>query len=183
MEHRIGFGKRLGAYLLDVILVCVAAFFLGSTIGGMLGVAAGGIAGSSGGSDTSPMAGAAIGGVIGAALGFILAAVLIGSVYFLVEGFTGYTLGKLILGIRIANEDGTQAAVPTLLGRYAIKNAGSLLRLLSVFTGMTALASIGGLAGLVVFVGCFLTLGAKRQALHDQIMKTAVFPKELVKAA
>ena len=183
MEHRIGFGKRLGAYLLDCVLVGVAAFFLGSTIGGMLGIAAGGIAGSSGNADTSPMTGAAIGGAIGAAVGFVIAAVLIGCVYFLVEGFTGFTLGKLILGIRIANADGTQAPLPTLLGRYAIKNAGSLLRVLSVFSGITALATLGSLAGLVVFIGCFLALGAKRQALHDQLMKTAVFPKELVKPA
>jgi hypothetical protein len=34
-----------------------------------------------------------------------------------------------------------------------------------------------------VFVGYFLALGAKRQALHDQIMHTAVYPKNLIRAA
>jgi uncharacterized RDD family membrane protein YckC len=32
-------------------------------------------------------------------------------------------------------------------------------------------------AGLVIFVGCFLVLGDKRQALHDLGAATAVFRK------
>lgn len=183
MENRIGFGKRLGAILLDCLIVGTGSFFLGSTIGGLLGVAAGGIAGAGGGGEESAATGAAIGGAIGAALGFVAAMALIWVIYFLMEGFTGFTLGKLILGIRIANQDGTQAAAGTLLGRYAIKNVGSLTSVAALLVGINLLATLGNVAGLVVFVGCFLALGAKKQALHDQIMKTAVYPKEFVKAA
>ena len=180
MDNRIGFGKRFGALLLDCVLIGVGAFFLGSTIGGLLGVAAGGGAASG---DQSAATSAAIGGAIGAAVGFVAAAALIGVVYFLVEGFTGFTLGKLILGIRVANEDGSQAPVGTLLGRYAIKNINYIMGVAAAITGIALLNTLGSVAGLVVFVGCFLALGAKKQALHDQIMHTAVFPKELVRAA
>lgn len=180
MDSRIGFGKRFGALLLDCLLIGVGSFFLGSTIGGLLGIAAGGMAGSG---DESAATSAAIGGAIGAAIGFVAAAALIGTVYFLIEGFTGFTLGKLMLGIRVANEDGSQAPVGTLLGRYAIKNINYILSVAAAVTGIGLLSTLGGIGGLIVFVGCFMALGAKKQALHDQIMHTAVFPKELVRAA
>lgn len=41
MENRIGFGRRLGAFLIDCVLVSVVAFFGGGTIGAMLGLGAG----------------------------------------------------------------------------------------------------------------------------------------------
>jgi uncharacterized RDD family membrane protein YckC len=180
MENRIGFGKRFGAMLLDVVLCSVAAFMLGSTIGAMLGVAAGGVMGATGdGASTD----AAVAGAIGAAVGFIAAFALIGTIYFAVEGFTGYTLGKLMLGIRIANEDGTQAPLGTLLGRFAIKNINTVMSLAALLLGIKILGTLGNVAGLVVFVGYFLALGAKRQTLHDQIMHTAVYPKNLIRAA
>jgi hypothetical protein len=43
------------------------------------------------------------------------------------------------------------------------------------------LATLGNLAGLIFFVGCFFTLGMKRQAFHDMIAKTAVYPKGAIK--
>ncbi|HET9707539.1 MAG TPA: RDD family protein, partial [Gemmatimonadales bacterium] len=120
-------------------------------------------------------------GLFGAIAGIILAAYLIVVVYFLFEGLTGYTLGKLILGIRIANDDGTAAGVGKLLYRYLLKNSGSFLALVALFTGVHALATLGNLAGLLIFVGCFFTLGMKRQAFHDMIAKTAVYPKGAIK--
>jgi hypothetical protein len=45
------------------------------------------------------------------------------------------------------------------------------------------LATLGNLGGLVIFVGCFFVLGMKRQAFHDMIMGTAVYPKGAIKAA
>ena len=178
MENRIGFGKRFGALLLDFVLCSVAAFFLGSTIGAMLGLGAAGVMGAGGDGAASD---AAVAGAIGAAVGFIAAFAVIGTVYFAIEGFTGFTLGKLMLGIRIANE--TQAPLGTLLGRYAIKNINSLASLAALLLGIKILGTLGSVAGLVIFIGCFLALGAKRQALHDQIMHTAVFPKNLIRAA
>ncbi len=185
MEQRIGFGKRLGAWALDCVFVAIIAVAGGSTIGGWLGAytgaAAMGAASAAAGAGDNAQAAAALGGIFGAIAGFILAATVIATIYFLFEGFTGYTLGKLMLGIRIANDDGTRAGVGKLLLRFLVKNSGSVLSLLAIFTATTALFQISRLAGLIIFVGCFFTLGVKRQAFHDMIAKTAVYPKGAIK--
>jgi uncharacterized RDD family membrane protein YckC len=184
MEQRIGFGKRLGALVLDFVLVCVLSWAGAATIGGMLGGLVGTSALSSLGAGDENAAGAAAAmGLFGAIAGMFIAFALIGTVYFLIEGFTGYTLGKLILGIRIANEDGSAAGVGTLLGRYAVKNCNLLLSIIALLTGVHVLLTLGRLGGLIVLVGCFFALGVKKQALHDMIMHTAVYPKGLIKAS
>lgn len=184
MEQRIGFGPRLGALLIDLVLVVILAVVLGGFIGGMFGAAAGaGGAALSTGTGSDAQSAAAMGGAIGAILGMALAGALIGCVYFLLEGFTGYTLGKLMLGMRIASADGTQAPVPKLLLRWVVKNNNFILSVLAAATGVRFLATLGTLGGLVIFIGCFLALGASKQALHDRICDTAVWPKKLVRAA
>lgn len=183
MEQRVGFGARLGALALDCILVVVVSWFGAGIVGGLLGgVAASAAARSMAAADSTAMGMAVMGGVLGAIIGVAIAFVVIGTVYFLVEGFTGFTLGKLILGIRVANADGTAAPVPTLLGRYALKNCYFVLSMLGVVTGVHVLGTLGLLGGLVIFVGCFFALGTAKQAFHDMIMKTAVYPRAAVKA-
>jgi uncharacterized RDD family membrane protein YckC len=184
MEQRVGFGPRLGAWLLDFVIVCVLAFLGGSTIGGLIGVTAG--AALSGAmanqADSLSAAGAAaLGGLFGGIVAFFIAAAVIGIVYFLIEGFTGYTLGKLMLGIRVASDDGTSAGVGKLLTRYAIKNCNILLTVLAALSGVTALRTLGNLGGLLIIVGCFFVLGMKKQAFHDMLAHTAVYPKGAIK--
>lgn len=185
MEQRIGFGKRLGALALDIVLCSILAVALGSTIGGWLGAYTGaaalGAASAAAGATNDAQAAAALGGAFGAIAGFAISITLIGLVYFLLEGFTGYTLGKFILGIRIASDDGTKAGVGKLLFRYLLKNSNMVLGLVALFSGVHALATLGNVAGLIIFVGCFFTLGVKRQAFHDMIAKTAVYPKGAIK--
>jgi uncharacterized RDD family membrane protein YckC len=184
MEQRIGFGPRLGALLIDCVLVGVLVAVLGGTIGGMFGAAAGGAgAAMSTGTGSDAQTAAAMGGMLGALAGMLIAAAVLTLAYFLIEGFTGYTLGKLMLGIRIGNADGTQAPVSRLLLRWAVKNNSFLLRVLAVATGVRLLATLGSLGGLVYFIGCFLALGASKQALHDRICDTAVWPKKMIKPA
>lgn len=182
MEQRVGFGPRLGAWLLDCVIVIVLAFFGGGTIGAMIGVTAGAALGGAMASQADSLAGAAaLGGLFGGLVAFFIAAAVIGIVYFLIEGFTGYTLGKLILGIRVASDDGTAAGVGKLLTRFAIKNCNFLLTVLAVLTGVTALKTLGNLGGLLIFVGCFFVLGMKKQAFHDMLAHTAVYPKGAIK--
>jgi uncharacterized RDD family membrane protein YckC len=185
MEQRIGFGMRLGAYLIDLVIVCVLSFVGGTFVAGMLGIA-GSTALSDAALNTSAdslaVGMAAVGGMLGAVIGFVAAIALIGVVYFLIEGFTGYTLGKLILGIRVANADGTKAGIGTLLGRFALKRIDLIFMLAAVVTTTWSLLRVGQLAGLIMFIGCFFVLGVKKQAFHDMIMKTAVYPKAAIKA-
>jgi uncharacterized RDD family membrane protein YckC len=187
MEQRVGFGKRLGAYLIDCVLVIIAAVVLGPIIGGMFGAAAGGaMSGALGGmsADSASAAAAMLtGGIVGAVLGALVAMAVIGLVYFIVEGFTGWTFGKLMLGIQVANADGTRASIGTLMFRYALKNSNFVLRIVALTTSVAFFNTLGTLCGLAVFVGCFFVLGTAHQAFHDMIAKTAVYPRSAVRAA
>src|SRR5260221_2574976 len=134
MEQRIGFGLRLGALALDIVLCGIIAFVAGGTIGGWLGAytgaaALGSASVATGSAADNAQAAAMFGGALGAIAGFALAFGLICVVYFLLEGFTGYTLGKFILGIRIASDDRTAAGVRKLLYRHLVTNSSSVTRL------------------------------------------------------
>jgi len=174
VENRIGFGMRLGAFLIDCVLVAIVAFLGGSTIGGMLGASAG-AAMSSG--DADPMKGMAMGGIVGAFIGTLVGLAVVSVIYNLLEGFTGWTIGKLLLGIQIGNQSGTRASMGQLLGRYALKNCNFLLTFLAVLTGVSLLRTLGVLGGLAIFIGCFFVIGAAHQAFHDMIAKTAVYKR------
>jgi len=52
-----------------------------------------------------------------------------------------------------------------------------VLGLLGAVPGLHVLGLLAPAAGIIVFIGCFLVLGDKRQALHDVAAKTAVFRK------
>jgi uncharacterized RDD family membrane protein YckC len=183
MEQRVGFGPRLGAWLLDIVIVGVLAFLGGGTIAGMLGVTAGAALGGAMATqaDSAAAAMAAVGGLLAGIFAWAIAAAVIGCIYFLIEGFTGYTLGKLLLGIRVASDDGSAAPVGKLLTRFAIKNSGTILTLASGLAGIAALRTLGNVAGLIIFVGCFFTLGMKKQAFHDMLAHTAVYPKAAIR--
>ena len=45
-------------------------------------------------------------------------------------------------------------------------------------TGIEMLGTVGVGLGLIVFIGCFFALGSGKQALHDMVLKTAVYPKD-----
>ena len=161
MENRIGFGKRLGALLIDCVICGIVVGVAGPLIGGFLGASAGATLGGMG-AGTNAGSAAMTGGAFGAIAGALVGAVVIFVVYFLLEGFTGWTLGKLILGIQVANADGTAASVTTLLTRFAVKNIGSILRVVALVTGIRALFALGSFGGLIIFIGCFFTLGMAR---------------------
>jgi len=173
MENRIGFGPRVCALLIDFALVMVASFLFGGTIGALFG-AAGGAAG--GATVTGPGSEAAVlGGISGGMMGAMLGMYLISVLYALVEAFTGASPGKMILKIKIANVDGTEAASDVYLKRFGIKNVGSILGLVAAITGIELLGTIGAVLGMIIFLGMFLVFGANKQALHDVLAKTAVY--------
>lgn len=97
--------------------------------------------------------------------------------YYSLEVFISASLGKLILGLRIGNDDSSRSSVATLLTRFLIKSSGNILFLFFFITGNFLIYIIGFLSTLVLFIGYFFILGQKRQGLHDQISKTAIFHK------
>ncbi len=174
--ERIGFGKRLGAYLLDF----VAAGIGGSIIGMFAGAALATLffASEMGeGMDEAEALGGGFVGIIGGMLGTVAGMMLIVLLIMLMEAFTGQTIGKMILGIKNGNDDGSSASTGTLITRAAIKYIGTIMAVVAGITGVAMLGSLGSLAGFIVFIGCFFVLGDKKQGFHDMIAKTAVFNK------
>ena len=168
-SKRIGFGKRFGAMILDVLIGGFGGGIFGMVFGGSIGALVGKAVG---GEDTT------VGGFLGAFIGFLLGPIIFTVVYGLIEGFSGASVGKMILGIKIANEDGTKAKTGKYFSRYLLKNIAFIGAALGYLTGIYILKTIGGYGGLIIFIGCFFVLGASKQSLHDKIVKTAVFLKK-----
>ena len=174
MEQRVGFGPRFAAALIDAAVVAVVGFVAGAAIGGMLGGWIGGALGGSGGVGASS---GAVGAAVGAVLGVVAAFGGFVFLYSLIEAFTGASPGKMFLGLKVGTDDGRRGAPALYVKRWAIKYSGTLLGLLGAIPGLHVLGLLAPAAGLVVFIGCFLTLGDRRQALHDLGAATAVFRK------
>ncbi len=174
MEKRVGFGPRLIAALIDAVIVMVLAFVFGGMIGGLLGLGVGAALGS-GGEAPGAVAGGSAGALVGALGGFAIGIVVFGFLYSLIEGLTGASPGKMVLKLKVGTDDGRNAEVSVYLTRWAVKYSGQLLRFLALITGISVISTLGSLASLVIFVGCFMVLGANRQAIHDMAARTAVF--------
>jgi uncharacterized RDD family membrane protein YckC len=174
---RVGFLPRLGASLLDFVVVGVLGFALMSTAASLfpsyLGAALARSQGKLG--PNAPAQAVAMIGFAQAIVRWSLGAGLAGFFYWLIEGFTGRALGKLILGLRIANADGRKATPARLLARMAVKQSGALIAFVGMLTGVYTFAQVAQLPSWLITLGCLLVLGQKRQALHDLAAKTAVF--------
>jgi uncharacterized RDD family membrane protein YckC len=113
-----------------------------------------------------------------------------------IEAVRGAALGKLLLKMRIANEDGSEAGVPRLLLRAMLKFLPLILTFFALpvvllldswIEGLanaqivTGVAVLVGMVWLSVLGGFCLSLGPSRQALHDVIADTAVYPVDTLK--
>ncbi len=179
-ENRVQFGKRFAAHLIDIVV----NIFLGASIGGLLGTSLSELffpdssevyAGEEyqqllGGIDNF----AELVNTMTAAMAGIF---IVTFLMFIMEGVLGQSLGKMILKITNANQDGTYADAKSLWIRASLKYVYIVLALISGIAGISVLGNLASLAGFVMFVGCFFVLGEKRQAFHDMISKTAVFSK------
>ncbi len=164
MPVREGFGIRLGAYLIDVLVMMVVVMGLVMLI--LTGSFSVGIGGGGGGTVTVDPGKVQLAGIIGSLLGLGYASL---------EIFLGRSVGKMALGLIIRGENGTPAPVNQLVMRYLVKYSPSILSLLMYITGVGIIGHLSTAASLVILVGCFMVLGQKRQAIHDMVAKTAVF--------
>lgn len=93
------------------------------------------------------------------------------------EVFYGATIGKLILGLRVANSNRTWAGFQQLLLRAFIKYISIFFNFLFLITMIDFISTIGTLLAVILIIGCFVALSEKKQTLHDLIAGTAVFYK------
>ena len=114
-------------------------------------------------------------GLMGGVMGLLGATALMSVVYPMVEGLTGASPGKWILGLRVGRQDGTSGDVVLYLKRFAVKYIRPVMMALSAATGMSLLAWLSGPAGTVISAGTLLLLASHKQALHDKLAGTAVY--------
>jgi len=152
--ERVGFGARFLAALIDIVAMLIVLSILGT----LFGVSAFSMGAGEG--------------------GFSILAVILALVplsYSATEIFNAATPGKQLMKLKIKNEDGTDADQSVLQKRWAIKYSGSLITLIGTITTVSLFATVGGLVGLIIGLGCFMILVEGKQTLHDKISKTAVF--------
>ena len=155
--ERQGFGIRLAAFLIDFVILLVVNVVLGLMFGLGFGVRIGNAA-----------AQASI------AYSFIFTLIALG--YWSTEIFMAASPGKKLLGLQIGSATGAPATQNELIVRYLAKNSPNLVGLLGLIPVLGLIFGFLSLGlGLAFFVGCFLTLGQSRQALHDMIAGTAVY--------
>ena len=160
--ERVGFGKRLGSSALDFIISLLPGIILGIYAGAAIAAFLLDFFYDEAQLETiqagfSGEIAATIIGLVASLAGIAFTSIS----FYVLEGFTGQTPGKMILGITVANMNGETATIDKLLLRAFIKIIGSFI----------------GIIGFFIFIGCFFVLGEKKQALHDIICKTAVYNK------
>jgi uncharacterized RDD family membrane protein YckC len=178
MENRVGFWPRVAATVIDFVLVALLALLIKRFVEAALpGVYAAKIAQAT----ADPRAGAAPAFFVGVA-GWGVAAGLIGPFYGLIEGLTGRSPGKMVVGLRVVDEAGQAAPIGTLLVRFLVKSSSSLIAFVALFAGAHALDLVSQIVAWGIMLGFFLVLTKSRQALHDKIAGTAVLRKSDVGA-
>jgi uncharacterized RDD family membrane protein YckC len=166
-QHRAGFGIRFASYLIDIspsiiftiVLVGIVVTRLGSVIAGGDAQAAQEIARRMEGE-------------------FVLYTYLL-SFYsvglWTYEIFTGRTLGKHLLGLKVAGDNMEPAEPRRIAVRNILKLGPALLGLINIPLDSGWIGLVNGLAGLAFLVGCFAVLGDGRQAWHDMWADLGVY--------
>ena len=98
--------------------------------------------------------------------------------YMALEVVKAQSVGKMVMKLKITNQDGSDAPKDALMKRFAVKYAGSIIQLVGGIVGLYIISTLGMLAGLAVFIGFFLMFRPDKLALHDILAKTAVFGPE-----
>ena len=103
--------------------------------------------------------------------------------YTSLEIFKAATPGKMLLKLKITNEDGTEANRQTLIKRWAIKQIPQLANFVAAITTLAIFGWVTMFCFIGYVISCCLTFRPERQALHDTIASTAVFRTQQASAA
>jgi uncharacterized RDD family membrane protein YckC len=174
MKERAGFGVRLVALVIDMVLLVAISVVIGLMAGSSTAVLLHKLGFSAAIAD--PGSAALATGLMAIGV-FLLVTSLVATFlslpYNLMEAFFGWTPGKLATGLRVRNQDGSRPTLGQVFSRWLIKHNAILLALLT-FVGLPV-AIFSPFLQAAVFLGCFLALGQSRQALHDSLTHTAVY--------
>ena len=170
-----GAGIRIGVGIIDSILVGVGGFVFGLVAGGaLLGLLLGGAA-TSGGATGDEAAGAVVlGGFLGSILGAIVGPLFMQLIFMLIEAVFGISPAGKMLGIKVAQADGSPGSFGNYFIRALVKFSPVWLLILGIMVESGALTTIAGLLNLVLGLGLLMALGESKQTLYDKLTGTAV---------
>ncbi len=154
-------GARIGARIIDGIVWAV----IGGIVGGIFGTFSAGFALANG--DSADIS------VIRVLLAGIVSTLLVAAYEIFMVGNQGATLGKMALGTKVVNADGSPADVQTGTRRMYLYIAVGILSALPV------LGFVGSLANFIIAVAGLIMLFTddQRQTPWDKIGKTLVVKK------
>jgi len=182
-EQRVGFGPRLGAYLLDFLFIIIAGVMIGLAIGDLIApvIFGGQIAEMeaqfammeqlNGGYNKLPFD---IYGFVYKMMNIAAGTTIAGFVLMVMEGAFGQSVGKMLLKIRNTDIYGNRAEPKALWIRSLCKYGSSILGIIAGTTGIAVIGTLGSIWSLVIFVGMFIVFTDNRQTIHDMIAKTVV---------
>jgi uncharacterized RDD family membrane protein YckC len=174
---RVGVWPRLGAALIDGVVIWIIGILISGAMVAMFpGYLADAVARSQ--AKLDPKMAEKMGAMLAwtqTMTRWSMGAAVAASLYGLLEGLFGRALGKLILGLRIADVNARTASLGRLMGRMALKHSGSFFLLAAVLTGKYVVAQVGQVPSWVFSAGCLFVFAAHRRALHDLAAGTAVY--------
>ena len=184
LGYRVGFGKRLGAFIVDAIFIMIISTIVVFTFGSdfIMELGKSFENSSSGAFDMSSVKALQVKFApevkqIGIISG--IAQLL----YWSLEIFIGASFGKFVLGLKIASDDRNPANITKLLTRFVFRHAGLLFSFLFALSSVGAFETLSSIGTFAFIIGAFFTLSTKRQALHDIVAKTSVYHKSIIKKA
>jgi len=102
-------------------------------------------------------------------------------IYNSMDVFFAGTPGKHILGIIIADEKMKYASYSKLLYRFLLKNLDLVFQFIYILTWLQVFSTISSIFSFIILFAFLFTLGENKQALYDNIAKTAVYYKRELK--
>ncbi len=170
-ENRIGFGPRLGAYLIDAVFLAGLGYILAAIAEPALE----GFINYDKFTDQQLDAMSLKPIIWTLSVIWPIAVMFVSLPYSLIEGIFAQSPGKMLVKIIIRNQDNTPAPISKLLLRFLLKNLNNFVALFGIFLLSKTIDTFASLLGLVITIGCFFVLGQARLAFHDMLAKTAVY--------
>jgi len=171
---RTGFGKRFAAALIDFLIVVIIILLVYNATGFFESATIFGQQVQENATDVAAIEELTNSFMADNMSNFYFSYILI-LVFFSLEILIGATVGKLILGIHIADSNRRKASTTKLLTRYLIKNSASFISVIWLLTNISLINTLSTIVSIALIIGFLFVLSQKRQAFHDMIADTAVF--------
>lgn len=171
-DYRVGFGRRVAAALVDMVLVIIVSSLIGVVFGFLPEIESFSLENL-----MDPIY------MEDLQRGFLPFSLLITFIYYSMEIFFAATPGKMLLGLVIADESMKYATTGQLTARFVLKHLASIVQIFYVFTWLSFINSIAGFLSFLILGAFLFCLASSKQSIYDRISRTAIYYKKEVQQA